>query len=182
MSSVFRPAALLVAVLALATACRDGQPGAAPASPTAGETVVHATEVPALHPSVDEYPSGTVEIVTEAVTHRLAVLVADTSARRQHGLMEVPDVPDGVGMLFTGYETDRSSGFWMKDTLVPLTIAYLAADGTIVDLVDMEPCPADPCPSYAPDRPYRSALEVRQGWFQENDVPEGAVVRRMSEP
>lgn len=147
-----------------------------------GPTSVHATVVPPLHPSVDDYPAAAVEIVTDARTHRLAVLVADTPDRRQHGLMEVPELPDGVGMLFTGYDADRESGFWMKDTLIPLTIAYLAADGTIVDLVDMEPCTEDPCPSYAPARPYRSALEVRQGWFSENGVSEGAVVRPTSGP
>ena len=144
--------------------------------------MVHATEVPPLHPSVDGYPQESVEIVASGRVHRLSVLVAGTTAQRQHGLMEVPELPDGVGMLFVGYDRDRTGGFWMKDTLVPLTIAYLDADGTIVDLVDMEPCEADPCPSYPPDSPYRSALEVRQGWFADHGIEVGAVVRRGPPP
>lgn len=177
------PALLVCVVL---TACGDGagssSTGSVDGPRSTATPVVHATEVPPLHPSVDDYPEDQVDIVTNGITHRIAVLVADTSARRQHGLMEVPELPDGVGMLFVGYDRDRTGGFWMKDTLVPLTIAYLDADGTIVDLVDMEPCEADPCPSYPPDAPYRSALEVRQGWFAEQGIDEGAVVRRQSSP
>lgn len=181
--STHRPALVVIAVLAiLAGGCGTGggRPAAEPTGDTGGPTVVHATSAPPLHPSVDGYPTEAIEIRTADGTHRLAVLVADTPARRQHGLMEVESLPDGVGMLFVGYESDRTSGFWMKDTLVPLTIAYLAADGTVVALIDMEPCTSDPCPTYAPDEPYRSALEVRQGWFSEHGISEGAVVRRPS--
>lgn len=178
--STDRRVLVVIAVLAvLGAGCGSGaERPAGERTDAGGPTVVHATAVPSLHPSVDGYPSETIEILTPDATHRVAVLVADTPARRQHGLMEVQSSPDGVGMLFVGYDRDRSSGFWMKDTLIPLTIAYLAADGTIVALIDMEPCTADPCPTYAPDEPYRSALEVRQGWFSENGIAEGAVVRR----
>lgn len=172
------PAILVCVVIAGCTGGTDGPPPSTDATGTAATPVVHATEVPPLHPSVDDYPREQVDIEASGTTHRLAVLVADSSARRQHGLMEVAELPDGVGMLFVGYDRDRTGGFWMKDTLVPLTIAYLAEDGTIVDLVDMAPCEADPCPSYPPDASYRSALEVRQGWFAEHDIGEGAVVHR----
>lgn len=146
-------------------------------SPSARATVVHATDVPPLHPSVDGYDEANIEIVTAEAVHRIAVLVADTAAERRHGLMEVPELPDGVGMSFVGYDEDRTTGFWMKDTLVPLTIAYVAADGTIVDLVDMSPCRSTACPRYPPARPYRSALEMPQGWFAASGIDEGAVVR-----
>lgn len=183
--SIRSPLVPALLVGALLGACGDGSvPGESEATEDPGSEsppVVHATELPPLHPSVDGYPEEQVDIVTPEATHRLAVLVADTAARRQHGLMEVPDLPEGVGMLFVGYERDRDGGFWMKDTLVPLTIAYIGADGTIVDLVDMAPCEADPCPSYPPDTPYRSALEVRQGWFADHGIGEGAVVRRRAD-
>lgn len=182
-----RPSLLSALLVCMAlSACGDGA-GSESTRPAGGPgatatPVVHTTDVPPLHPSVDSYPRDHVDIEAAGTTHRIAVLVADTSARRQHGLMEVPDLPDGVGMLFVGYDRDRTGGFWMKNTLVPLTIAYLAADGTIVDLIDMAPCGAEPCPSYPPDTPYRSALEVRQGWFADHGIDEGAVVRRVGSP
>ena len=137
------------------------------------DTVVHTERVPALHPSVDDYPRGVVELVAaDGTVHRLAVLVADTPERRAHGLMEVPDVPAGTGMLFT-FEDDRDGGSWMKDTLTPLQIAWVDADGAVVAVRSMEPCEADPCPTYEPGATYRTALEVRDGWLDEVGVGVG---------
>jgi uncharacterized membrane protein (UPF0127 family) len=146
---------------------------------SAGEPVTHSTSVPPLHPSIDGYDEATVELVTATTVHRLAVKVAATQGERAHGLMEVTELPDGTGMLFV-YDDDRTGGFWMKDTLVPLDIAFAAADGTIVSILAMDPCTVDPCPTYTPDAPYRSALEVPQGWFARMGVTEGDVLRTLS--
>ncbi|HMJ76648.1 MAG TPA: DUF192 domain-containing protein [Iamia sp.] len=94
----------------------------------------------------------------------LCVLVAETPAQRQRGLMEVTDLGGYDGMLFR-FPDDSDGGFWMKDTVLPLSIAYLDADGAVVSTADMDPCPPGTarCPSYPADGPYRMALEVEQG-------------------
>lgn len=92
------------------------------------------------------------------------VAVADTAALRSQGLTGITDLGATRGMLFTWPE-DVASGFWMRDTLIPLDIAFFTADGVLVDLVSMAPCQDDPCPSYRPSGSYRSALEVPAGGF-----------------
>ena len=61
----------------------------------------------------------------------------------------------------------------MKDTLIPLSIAFADADGTILSILDMDPCESDPCEIYDPGVPYRSALEVNQGAFDDWGVRVG---------
>jgi uncharacterized membrane protein (UPF0127 family) len=92
----------------------------------------------------------------------LLVAVADTPPLRQVGLMNVADLGDLDGMLFV-FEADSSGGFWMKDTLIPLDIAFFEADGSFVDGFLMEPCTTTDCPTYRPSGPYRYALEVPAG-------------------
>ncbi|MGH8936025.1 MAG: DUF192 domain-containing protein [Acidimicrobiia bacterium] len=91
-----------------------------------------------------------------------AVAVADTPERRQAGLMGVEDLGDLDGMLFV-FPESQSGSFWMKDTLMPLDIAFFEEGGDLVAVLEMEPCRADPCPSYGPGAPYRWALEAPAG-------------------
>jgi uncharacterized protein len=65
----------------------------------------------------------------------------------------------------------------MKDTLIPLSIAFYGADGRIVRILDMEPCRRDPCPVYDPHATYRGALEVNQGEFRRWGVEVGDTLR-----
>lgn len=161
---------LAVALLALATGCAD------PAEPPSDRDVV-----PALHPSVDGYPEARVALTPAGGgrARRLAVKVADTPARHRHGLMEVEHLPAGTGMLFV-FERDQRGGFWMRDTLVPLSIAYVDASGTVLVVRRMEPCPTPPptgrCPAYPPDGAYRTALEVPRGWFDAHGIGAGATL------
>ena len=92
------------------------------------------------------------------------VEVADSPDEREVGLMNRASLPKDAGMIFL-FDDDSSGGFWMKNTLIPLSIAFADAEGTIVSILDMEPCEADPCEIYDPGVPYRSALEVNQGAF-----------------
>lgn len=92
------------------------------------------------------------------------VAVAADEAARAQGLMGVSDLEGLRGMLFV-FESDGTAGFWMKDTLLRLDVAFFAADGSLVDLLSMEPCPGDPCPVYRPGAAYRYALEVPAGGF-----------------
>jgi uncharacterized protein len=108
-----------------------------------------------------------------AVTVRLEV-AADPAARAR-GLMGRREVPAGTGMVFL-YPDDVAEAYWMKNTLVPLSIAFVAADGRVVSVAEMTPCRADPCPSYAPAGPYRYAVELAAGAFPAAGVGEGARV------
>ncbi|HEX6256348.1 MAG TPA: DUF192 domain-containing protein [Euzebyales bacterium] len=102
----------------------------------------------------------------------MPVLVADNRSLRATGLMFRTDLPAEAGMLFV-YEEPVEGGFWMKNTLLPLTIAFVGQDGTVQQLVDMEPCDAEPCPSYAPDAPYVHAVEANQGYFATRGIAPG---------
>ncbi|HEY5154682.1 MAG TPA: DUF192 domain-containing protein [Acidimicrobiales bacterium] len=94
------------------------------------------------------------------------VLVADSDVLRGRGLMGVTDPTLGGidAMVFT-YDRDTTSGFWMKNTLVPLSIAFADEGGTVTSTAEMEPCPAgtDPCPVTTSPSAYRVAVEVPQG-------------------
>ncbi|HET6954062.1 MAG TPA: DUF192 domain-containing protein [Acidimicrobiales bacterium] len=91
------------------------------------------------------------------------VLVAASSQQRQQGLMRVTDLGGYTGMLFM-WDGDNEGGFWMRNTPMPLSIAWFEADGDFVSAADMVPCgDSDACPTYDPSGPYRFALEVPQG-------------------
>jgi uncharacterized protein len=108
-----------------------------------------------------------------AVTVRLEV-AADPVARAR-GLMGRREVPAGTGMVFL-YPAEVTGPFWMKNTLVPLSIAFVAADGRVVSVAEMTPCRADPCPTYPPAGPYRYAVELAAGAFAAAGVGPGARV------
>ena len=91
----------------------------------------------------------------------LKLEIAKTDEERSRGLMFRKNLPDGEGMLFI-FERDQVLSFWMKNTLVPLSIAFIASDGRIMEIRDMEPGNLNPVNS---SRSVRYALEVPQGWF-----------------
>lgn len=88
--------------------------------------------------------------------------IADTFTSRQQGLMHITDLGDLDGMVFV-FEEDSNGGFWMKNTLIPLDIAFFDSNGDFVDGFRMEPCVTDECPSYVPSGSYRYALEMAAG-------------------
>jgi uncharacterized membrane protein (UPF0127 family) len=102
---------------------------------------------------------------TSAVTAELA----RTDEQKMRGLMFRKTLADGNGMLFV-YEYDHIMSFWMKNTLVPLSIAFISRDGLIIDILDMEPLSTRPIRS---SRSVRYALEVPQGWFARQGILEG---------
>lgn len=106
----------------------------------------------------------------------IKVEVAQSAEQRSRGLMFRESLPADSGMVFLFFEPTRG-WFWMKNTRIPLSIAFFGKDGEIVDILDMEPCRADPCPVYTPDATYFGALEVNQGAFEEWGISEGDVVR-----
>jgi uncharacterized membrane protein (UPF0127 family) len=101
----------------------------------------------------------TVELRAGQVTVKAELAVSPEE--QATGLMFRKSLADGRGMLFV-YEDDRRLSFWMKNTLIPLSIAYLAADGTIREIHDMEP---HSLKAVSSTRSVRYALEVPRGWF-----------------
>ena len=108
-------------------------------------------------------------------TQTVRLEIAATPAARARGLMGRRQVPEGTGMVFL-YPEDVAEAYWMKNTLVPLSIAFVAADGRVVSVAEMTPCRADPCPSYPPAGPYRYAVELAAGAFGAAGVGPGAKV------
>jgi uncharacterized membrane protein (UPF0127 family) len=119
--------------------------------------------------------SATLEIRTDAGLRSFDVEIADTTAERRTGLMGRESLSPFDGMAFLWSEPVESS-FWMKDTLIPLSIAFLDEDGRIVSIMDMEPCRADPCPTYGPDAPFVGAVEVARGDLERRGVAVGDTV------
>jgi uncharacterized membrane protein (UPF0127 family) len=101
--------------------------------------------------------------------------VASSETERRLGLMGRERLDEDGGMVFV-FDGSTTTSFWMKDTLIPLSIAFWGDDGRIVDLFDMEPCHEDPCPTYAAGTSYTHALEMNDGWFQAHDVQIGDTV------
>ncbi len=101
--------------------------------------------------------------------HLLDVQLAQTPQQRQIGLMFRKEMPQHEGMLFI-FEQPATQCFWMRNTLIPLTAAFLADDGTIVNLADMRPQSDD---SHCSSKPVRFVLEMNQGWFARRGIQAG---------
>jgi uncharacterized membrane protein (UPF0127 family) len=157
-----------IVVLAVVTfialiACGEGDPPDAESASTPAS--------PSPSPSAT-FGAGRVLLDTDEGSMFIDVEVADTSELRQLGLMHRESLDEDVGMVFVFFE-EQQGGFWMKNTLIPLSIAFFDVDGKIVKILDMEPCEADPCPIYNPGAKYMGALEVNQGAFDRWGVEEG---------
>ncbi len=95
--------------------------------------------------------------------------VAQTPEQREIGLMFRSVMPPSEGMLFI-FEEPSKQCFWMKNTLLPLTAAFVADDGVIVNLVDMQPQTTN---SHCSVKPVRFVLEMNQGWFVKKGLKAG---------
>ena len=101
--------------------------------------------------------------------HLIDAQVAATPEQRSTGLMFRREMPMAEGMLFV-FEQASPQCFWMKNTLLPLTAAFVADDGTIVNLADMKPQTTD---SHCSAQPVRYVLEMNQGWFAKKGIKAG---------
>jgi uncharacterized membrane protein (UPF0127 family) len=108
---------------------------------------------------------------------RVHLELAVTDQERQLGLMFRDTLaPDG-GMLFI-FDTDGPLEFWMKNTFIPLDFVWLSAAGEVVDVrSNVQPCRADPCPTYPSARPARAVLEVNAGFAAAHGVRPGVRLR-----
>jgi len=104
--------------------------------------------------------------------HQIDTQLAVTSEQREIGLMFRKEMPQNEGMLFV-FENPTRLCFWMKNTLLPLTAAFIADDGTIVNLENMKPQTTD---SHCSTKPVRFVLEMNQGWFAKKGVKPGSKI------
>lgn len=165
---------LFLAVLWLVSACAGsdssdsaGTTTAETATSTVASTAAPQTTVVESAPATvaplvpfDGFGWGTIRV--DEQTDLLDVLVASTSDQRRQGLMFVDDLRGWDGMWFV-FDEPTDGGFWMKSTVMPLSIAWVSSDGVVVATADMEPCPEEPCPIYRPEAVYSAALEVPKG-------------------
>jgi uncharacterized membrane protein (UPF0127 family) len=113
-------------------------------------------------------PRGSAWVIFDSDT--VLAEVAATPEARERGLMHRTDVPDGTGMIFV-FDDMGTRQFWMRNTYIPLDIAFLDMEQRIVDIQQMEPEDEEFTESAAPAM---FALEVREGWFEENGIEVGS--------
>jgi uncharacterized membrane protein (UPF0127 family) len=137
--------------------------------------VVLSLAMPAcLAESPIDYSSGAgAAFESDGTTYRTGFLtVADSAEERRQGLMGVDDLAGNDGMVFV-FDGEQDGSFWMKDTLIPLSIAFWGDDGRVVDILELEPCTADPCPMYSARATYTHALEMNAHWFEDRGIEIG---------
>ena len=124
--------------------------------------------------TAQEVPQPKLPTVTiTAGMHNIVAEVARTPMQRQIGMMMRTAMAQHEGMLFV-FDEASPQCFWMRNTLLPLSIAFIADDGTIVNVADMQPKSDD---SHCSDKPVRYALEMNQGWFGKRGLKAGARLR-----
>jgi len=104
--------------------------------------------------------------------HVIQAEVAATDAERQQGLMYREKMGPNEGMVFL-FEAPAGVCMWMKNTLIPLSVAFIAEDGKIVNIEDMQPQTMD---SHCAKKPVRYALEMNKGWFKQKNIKPGSVI------
>ncbi len=164
--------ALLFVLLLLMAGCGGGESSApeedGPVTTAPAQTTAEATQ----NTIVASAPEGsTIIAITGSTGERseVEVEIADDQAEQRRGLMERTELAENAGMLFV-FDREEPRSFWMRNTLIPLSIAYIASDGRIVDIQNMQPLDETSHPSAAPAQ---YALEVNQGFFAERGIEVG---------
>ena len=119
------------------------------------------------------HSQGLLKIPLYVKDKEIRVEVANTPEERGRGLMGRKELGDSEGMLFI-FETEDYHSFWMKNTLIPLSIAFVDKEGRILRITDMKPMTLE---SHAPPKPVLYALEMKQGWFSAHGIQVGDVIR-----
>lgn len=134
--------------------------------------------LPAAHAQPAEPNPPLPHVFLQAGIHRIKAEVADSPTERSRGLMLRKSLQVNSGMLFV-FEAPAQHCFWMKNTLIPLSIAFLDEDGTIVTLAEMQPHDET---SNCPAKPVRYALEMEQGWFKTKGLKSGDRITGLNRP
>lgn len=154
-----RPRRALAAAAALACAF-----AAALAAPPAATAQERAQSLPTIR--------------LTAGIHKIDAEVARTPGQHQIGLMHRPSMPPNAGMLFV-FDEKAQRCFWMRNTLIPLQIAFLDDDGTVVNVESMKALDES---NHCATKPVRYALEMNAGWFDRRGIKAGAHVKGIPKP
>ena len=119
------------------------------------------------------HSQGLLKIPVYLKNREVWVEVPKTPQEMAQGLMGRRHLGENEGMLFI-FEAEDYHSFWMKNTLIPLSIAFIDREGKVVRIVDMEPLSLE---SHPPPRPILYALEMKKGWFSTNGIRVGDVLR-----
>jgi uncharacterized membrane protein (UPF0127 family) len=122
---------------------------------------------PVLAQQVPQPRLATVQL--QAGMHNIVAELAQTSQQQQTGMMMRTEMASHEGMLFV-FDDLSPRCFWMKNTLLPLSIAFIEDDGTVVNIAEMKPRSEA---SHCSERPVRYALEMNQGWFSKRAIKPG---------
>lgn len=160
----------------MTAACSDDAGGTEPSAITSSTT----TTAPSIETTTTTRgPTGVstdfARAIIELDGRPLSVAIASTAEQRAQGLMGVEDLGSLDGMLFV-FERRSVVAFWMKDTLIPLDIAFFEADGSLVSVKSMTPCVETECPTYSSELPAQYALEAPQGSLEDLPVDARLVV------
>ena len=156
--------ALGLAALLLATSCEKDKPDMPP-------SVV--TPKPPVEPATGQAQPRLKTIKLYLGAAELTVEIADENHERMAGMMHRTTMPENEGMLFV-FPKPHQTGFWMKNTTVPLSIAYIDPASRVIEIHDLQPGNTKPAESRSARVQY--ALEVNQGWFAKNGIKPGAVL------
>jgi uncharacterized membrane protein (UPF0127 family) len=134
--------------------------------------------VPAEQKAQHKLETKTIVIVNQdGADIPLTVELARTSEEHNMGLMFRKKLDDGEGMLFI-YNRDQILSFWMKNTVIPLSIAFISHDRRVIEIQDMQP---QSLQSIRSSRSARYALEAPQGWFERAGITSGCVAETLPE-
>jgi len=112
-------------------------------------------------------------IQLSAGMHLIRAELADSMGARMEGLMHRKSMPQGSGMVFV-FDESATHCMWMKNTLIPLSVAFIDEAGAIINIADMQPHSEQ---SHCAARPARYALEMNQGWFAQRGIKPGTKLR-----
>ena len=123
--------------------------------------------------SAQDAPQKLAQVRLNAGIHNINAELASTPQQREIGLMFRSVMPANDGMLFV-FERPGQQCFWMKNTLIPLSVAFIGDDGSVVNIDDMKPQTLD---SHCSGRPVRFVLEMYEGWFAKRGIKAGSRLR-----
>lgn len=126
----------------------------------------------ALPAQAQDQPQKLPAVTLNAGMHLIQAMVAKSQDERSTGLMHRKDMGPNEGMLFI-FEQPATQCFWMKNTLLPLSAAFVRDDGSIVNIEDMKPQTTD---GHCSKEPVRYVLEMHQGWFAKRGLKGGSKV------
>ncbi len=173
----------LVAALGLLGCTTSSAAGAAAnarraqAAPQTIAGVPSITPVPQTqNPSLPSPTVAALSVITftsrSGIAVPMSIEIADTEALRECGLMNRTRMPDDQGMIFA-FTEQVDVPFWMKDTLIDLSVAFVDSSGTVVDVQEMK---AESLDTHSPAKPYQYAIEANAGWYTRHAVAAGDTV------